>query len=93
MPARTAAKMSLQEVMTQLKKLGTEQTKKTFLRHGAREPYFGVKVGDMKTIQKKVMEDYELSLQLYDTGNSDAMYLAGLIAAPQKMTRPTSRSG
>jgi 3-methyladenine DNA glycosylase AlkD len=87
MPAKTAVKMSLKEVMAELKKLGTEQTKKTFLRHGAREPYFGVKVGDMKTIQKKVKEDYELSLQLYDTGNSDAMYLAGLIADPGKMTK------
>lgn len=40
---------------------------------------FGVKVGDMKTIVKKVKVNYELSLlELFDTGNSDAMYLAGL---------------
>ena len=45
MPAKTAVKMSLKEVMAQLKKLGTEQTKKTYLRHGVREPFFGVKVG------------------------------------------------
>ena len=87
MPAKTAVKMTLKEVMSELKKLGTEQTRKTFLRHGAREPFFGVKVGDLKVIQKKVKKDYELSLQLYDTGNSDAMYLAGLIADPDKMTK------
>jgi len=87
MPAKTAVKMSLQEVMTQLKKHGSDQTKKTFLRHGAREPFFGVKVGDLKTIQKRVKKDYELSLQLYATGNSDAMYLAGLISDPEKMTK------
>jgi 3-methyladenine DNA glycosylase AlkD len=87
MPAKAAVKMSLKEVMSELKKFGDAQTKKTLLRHGAREPYFGVKVGDMKTIQKKVKMDYELSLQLYDTGNSDAMYLAGLIAEPEKMTK------
>ncbi len=91
MPARTAVKMTLAEVMAQLKKLGSEQTKKTFLRHGAREPYFGVKVGDLKTIEKKIKKDYELSMQLYDTGNSDAMYLAGLIADPQKMTKTDLR--
>jgi 3-methyladenine DNA glycosylase AlkD len=87
MPAKTAVRMSLQEVMAQLKKFGSEQTKKTLMRHGAREPFFGVKVGDLKTIEKKVKKDYELSLALYDTGNSDAMYLAGLIADSQKMTK------
>jgi len=87
MPAKTAVKMSLKDVMSELKKLGTEQTKKTFLRHGAREPLFGVKVGDLKLIQKKVKKDHELSLQLYGTGNADAMYLAGLIAEPEKMTK------
>lgn len=79
--------MTLQEIMLQLEQRGSEQTKKTFFRHGAREPLFGVKVEDLKKIQKKVKSDYELSKQLYDTGNSDAMYLAGLIAAPEKMTK------
>jgi 3-methyladenine DNA glycosylase AlkD len=46
-----------------------------------------VKVEDMKKIQKKVKKDYELSLQLYDTGVSDAQYLAGLIADETKMTK------
>lgn len=79
--------MTLQEIMLQLEQWGNEQTKKTFFRHGAREPLFGVKVEDLKKIQKKVKSDYELSKQLYNTGNSDAMYLAGLIAAPEKMTK------
>jgi 3-methyladenine DNA glycosylase AlkD len=80
--------MTATEVMAQLKKLGTEQTKKTFLRHGAKEPLFGVKVGDLKVLQKKIKKDHALSLELFDTGNSDAIYLAGLIADPEKMTKP-----
>jgi 3-methyladenine DNA glycosylase AlkD len=87
MPAKTAEKMSLKEVMSELKRLGNEQQKKTFLRHGAREPFFGVKIADLKLIQKKIKRDYELSLALYDTGNSDAMYLAGLISDPDRMTK------
>jgi 3-methyladenine DNA glycosylase AlkD len=88
MPTKSApARMTLKDVMSELKRLGSEQTKKTFLRHGAREPYFGVKVGDLKVIQKKIKKDYDLSLALYDTGNSDAMYLAGLVADPEKMTK------
>jgi hypothetical protein len=72
--------------MKELQALGTEQTRKTWLRHGAPEPLFGVKVGDMKTIVKKVKANHELALQLFATGNQDAMYLAGLISEPKKMT-------
>ncbi|MGL4364842.1 MAG: DNA alkylation repair protein [Bacteroidales bacterium] len=79
--------MTVAEIMTQLEALGSEQTKKTWMRHGAKEPYFGVKIGDMKPIQKKVKENYAISMELYDTGNSDAMYLAGLIAEPKKMSK------
>ena len=79
--------MTKDEIMLQLSKMGTEQTKKTFIRHGAKEPLYGVKVGDLKTIQKKVKKDYRLSLELFDTGNADAMYLAGLIADETKMTK------
>jgi 3-methyladenine DNA glycosylase AlkD len=67
--------------------MGNEQTKKVLMNHGAKEPFFGVKVGDMKKIVKKVKKDHELSLALFDTGNSDAMYLAGLIADENKITK------
>ncbi len=83
--------MTADEVLDELKTLGSEQTKKTFLRHGAREPFFGVKVGDLKTIQKRVKKDHALALELYDSGNSDAMYLAALISEPSKMTKAQLR--
>jgi 3-methyladenine DNA glycosylase AlkD len=78
--------MTRNEVMAELEKFGNEQTRKTWANHGARGDYFGVKIGDMKTIQKKIKRDHELALELYDTGNGDAMYFAGLISEPQKMT-------
>ncbi len=54
---------------------------------GAKEPCLGVKVEDLKKIQKRVKLDYQLALELYETGIADAMYLAGLIADDAKMTR------
>lgn len=78
--------MNLQEVMTELKAFGSEQTRKTLARHGAPENLFGVKVGDMKKIVRKVKVDQELAQQLYDTGNADAQYLAGLISNPAEFT-------
>jgi len=79
--------MTLEEIMQQLQQWGSESIKKTLVNHGAREPFFGVKVEDLKKIQKIVKKDYQLSLELFNTGNSDAMYLAGLISEPAKMTR------
>jgi len=80
--------VTLEEVMMKLEELGTEQTKRTFMRHGAQEPLYGVKVGDLKKhLVKPVKKDQALALALYDTGNSDAMYLAGLTVNPKAMTK------
>ncbi len=79
--------MTAAEVLKELESYGDERTKQTFLRHGAREPFFGVKVGDMKKILKKTKKNHELSLELYATDNGDAMYLAGLMADETQMTR------
>jgi 3-methyladenine DNA glycosylase AlkD len=75
------------QIVDELKTLGTDSYKKVMLKHGAKEPFFGVKVEDLKKIQKRVKADYQLALDLYDTGISDAMYLAGLIADDAKMTK------
>lgn len=79
--------MTTKEVMTQLKSFGNEGTKKTLMKHGAKEPFYGVKVADLKKIVKKVKKDHKLSMDLYATGNSDAMYLAGLIADEDQITK------
>jgi 3-methyladenine DNA glycosylase AlkD len=79
--------MTATEILDELKSYGSESIKKIFLKHGAREPFYGVKVEALKKIQKRVKKDHALALALYDTGNSDAMYLAGLIADEKKMTK------
>lgn len=79
--------MTANDIIEQLKEMGSESTKNIFIKHGAKEPFYGVKVQDMKKIQKKVKQDHELSLELFDSRIGDAMYLAGLIAEPQKMTK------
>ncbi len=81
--------MTYEEMMQKLEELGSEQTKRTFCNHGAKEPYFGVKVGDLKKLVKFVKKDHELALQLYDSGNHDAMYLAGLSINPKLMSKET----
>lgn len=79
--------MTKAEVMKELQSLGSKEVKERWSKHGAREPFFGVKVEDLKKIMKKIKNDQALALELYETGNSDAMYLAGLIADGTKMTK------
>jgi len=78
--------MKLKEVMSALEVRGSESTKRTLLKHGAKEPFFGVKVGDMKPIAKKLKGQQALALELFATGNGDAQYLAGMIADGRLMT-------
>lgn len=79
--------MKLKEAMAALAAKGSESTKRIFLKHGAKEPFFGVKVADMKIIAKQIKGDQALALELYATGNGDAQYLAGMVADGAKMTR------
>jgi hypothetical protein len=66
--------------MRELESLGTAHTKKSYLSRGIREPLFGVATGAMKPLKKQIGVDQALAEQLWDTGNFDAMYLAGMIA-------------
>lgn len=75
------------EVMHELEALGSEQTRKTLRKHGARDPFFGVKGEDLKPLRKRIKVNHELALKLYATGNSDAMYLASFIADPAKFSQ------
>jgi len=79
--------MTAKEILEEIKPLGRESYKKVLLNHGVKEPFFGVKIEDLKKIQKRIKKDYRLALELYETGNYDAMYLAGMIADDARMTK------
>lgn len=81
-----AARMLIAEVMAILEKLGTEQTRKTWGRHGAKGPMFGVLFGELFKLMKRIDVDHELAKELWATGNVDARNLAMKIADPQAMT-------
>lgn len=77
--------MSLTEVMRALEKAGSAQTKKTYARHGAREPMFGVRFGTLKVLVDRIGVDQELALALWNTKNQDARNLAMKIADPTQI--------
>lgn len=89
-PAGTRAassRASLSETMRELEKAGTEQARKTYRRHGALDPMFGVSFATLKTMVKRIGVDHELALELWATGNHDARVLAMKIADPARLTR------
>ncbi len=80
--------MTAEEILAEMKPLGRESYKRLlFNNYGVKEPCFGVPIGELKKFQKRIKKDYRLALNLYDTGNYDAMYLAGLIADDARMTK------
>ncbi|MCG8464115.1 MAG: DNA alkylation repair protein [Xanthomonadales bacterium] len=78
---------NVDEIMQQLADLGSTQTLNIYRRHGAPDNSFGVKVGAMKPLAKRFRGEQETALALYDTGNGDAQYFAGLIAKPKAFTQ------
>ncbi|MBX3000195.1 MAG: DNA alkylation repair protein [Caldilineaceae bacterium] len=79
--------MNANDILEELRPLGSDSYKRVMFNHGVKEPLYGVKISDMKQIVKRVKMDYQLALDLYDTGVYDAMYLAGLIADDARMTK------
>src|SRR5262245_44747730 len=64
-----APRLTLAETMSELEKAGSPQTRKTYARHGAVEPMFGVSFATLKILLKRIGVDHELGLALWDTGN------------------------
>lgn len=83
--------MDARQIVQQLEQLGQEGYKQIMLKHGVVEPIFGVKIEELKKFQKAIKKDYQLALDLYDSGIYDAMYLAGLIADDQAMSQADLR--
>ena len=74
-------------IIAELKKKGTEKTRKIYARHGmATNNMFGVSIADLKVIAKTIKGQQALACELYETGNLDAMYLAGMVADGSQMT-------
>ncbi len=78
--------MTVKEILAQLKSLGNDARRAHNTKAGAPDNQFGVMLGDLRVIAKKIKTDHELALKLWDTGNVDAQLLATLIIKPKSLT-------
>jgi 3-methyladenine DNA glycosylase AlkD len=81
--------MDTQSVMKQLKAWEHPGMRAINARHGAGDNQFGVKLSNLRDLAKKIKRNHALALELWATGNIDAMNLATLIIDPKQLTQPT----
>jgi len=78
---------TLKDALAQLKKLSNKQVRAQNKARGAGENQFGVKLGDIRKIAAKIKTNHPLALALWDTGNTDAQFLATLLMKPEILSR------
>jgi len=78
--------MTLNETLKQLKALGNEKMRALNRKNGAGDNQFGVSLGDIRGLAKKIRADHPLALSLWATGNVDAQFLATLLIQPKELS-------
>lgn len=77
--------MTAEELLAELRTLGSEKTRKTYARHGIRGDVLGVSYADLEKLTKRIRTDHALSLALWDSGVHDARILATKVADAKRM--------
>lgn len=78
--------MTVKAILAQLESLGDDARRAHNVRAGAPDNQFGVKLGDIRTIAKKLKSDHALALELWATGNVEAQLLATLLMKPKSLS-------
>ena len=80
--------MNVNEVLTWLERRGTRRTVLGMARYGIEaERTFGVPMGTLLALAKRLGKDHELSLALWESGWYEARLLAALVGDPKRVTR------
>lgn len=80
--------MNLKEVLRWLERRGTRRHRIGLARYGITTARaFGVPVGTLQALRKRIGRDQQLSLDLWRSGWLEARLLAALVGDPQQVTR------
>jgi 3-methyladenine DNA glycosylase AlkD len=78
--------MTVNEILSQLESLSDDARRVHNTKAGAPDNQFGVKLGDIRAMAKKIKTDHDLALKLWGTGNVEAQLLATLIIKPKSLS-------
>ena len=80
--------MGKDDVLAWLKKQGSRRTVAGMARYGiVAERAYGVPMGTLRSLKKRLGQDHELSLALWESGWYEARLLAALVDDPARVTR------
>ncbi|MGH1492750.1 MAG: DNA alkylation repair protein [Acidimicrobiales bacterium] len=82
----TLEEATLEGILRELEALGSDKVRAANVKNGAGENQFGVKLGDIRAVAKKVKKNHDLALELWETGNIDARRLAILVMKPKLLS-------
>ena len=78
--------MTVKEILAKLKSLGDEKVRTHNKKWGVDDNQFGVKMGDIRKIAESIKVDHKLAMDLWETGNMEAMLLAILIVDKKSLS-------
>lgn len=78
--------MTLKETLKKLEPLGSEKMRKQNKNRGAGDNQYGVLMGDIRKVAAGIKTDHVLAMELWNTGNVDARFLAVLVLDPKKLS-------
>lgn len=84
-----------ESVLADLEAAGSEQTRKTYRRHGIGDHMYGVSYATLGTMEKQIKReknpgrDHQMGLDLWATGNHDARVLGLRLLDPKRMDDAT----
>jgi 3-methyladenine DNA glycosylase AlkD len=78
--------MNVKEILSELKAAGNETVRARNRKRRAGDNQYGVQLGDIRTIAKKIKTNYDLAVSLWETGNIDARLLAILLFKPATLS-------
>lgn len=78
--------MTTADILSKLESQGDAARRAHNTKAGAPDNQFGVKLGDIRALAKKLKTNHALALELWQTGNVEAQLLATLIIKPQSLS-------
>lgn len=78
--------MTLTQTLSELEALGTEKMRAQNSKRGTDLKQFGVRMGDIRKVAKKIKTNHALALELWATGIIEAQLLAILIIKPKELS-------
>ncbi|WP_300382803.1 DNA alkylation repair protein [Clostridium sp.] len=80
------------EILATLQDLGNEKRKQMYIKNGSGENTYGVLLGELRKLAKKLGKNHELGVELWHSGNTDARWLACMMMDSEKLSLDEARS-